>query len=330
MIDKLNWGILSTARITRRVIPPIHQAERSQAIAVASRNQASAQAFAQKWDIPHAFGSYDELLESPDIDAVYIPLPNSLHCEWVIKAAQARKHILCEKPLALTVDDVDRMREAAETNNVVLLEAFMYRMHPQLATLKSLINNGLIGEVQLVRAKFSFTLTDPTNIRLQKALGGGSLWDVGCYPVSFAQAIADSDPEEAFGWQKRNEQGAETMFVGQLNYANGLIAQFDSSFALPFRSGAEVIGETGTIYVPVPWIPDVDGKHGGLIHIAADDTETRIETEEKDPYLCEVEAVEKAALDGIAPLYTLKHSRGNVATINALYQSAELGLPVKL
>lgn len=329
MPKNLTWGILSTARINRRLIPPLGQAKRSTLKAVASRNLDSAQEFAQTWGVPQAVGSYEALLADPDIDAVYIPLPNSLHREWVIKAARAGKHILCEKPLAMTVADVDAMAQAAQENGVVLLEAFMYRMHPQLAALKQHIADGLIGEVRMVKASFSFTLTDERNIRLRKSLGGGSLWDVGCYPISFAQAIAGSDPVEVAGWARVNQNGVETGFAGQMRYPNGIIAHIDSGFDMPFRKGAEVIGSTGVLRLPNPWIPDVANRGSGIIHTAADDTETRIATPEKDPYLCEVEALEAAALDGAVPPYTLTESRGNVATINALYQSAASGTIVK-
>jgi predicted dehydrogenase len=199
----------------------------------------------------------------------------------------------------------------------------MYRMHPQLAKLKALIAEGLIGKVKLIRAKFSFTLRDENNIRLRRDLGGGALWDVGCYPVSFAQAIAEEDPQSVFGWQRVNAGGADILFAGQMQYRNGIVAQIDAGFEIPFRVGAEVIGQNGVLKLSNPWIPDADGKGSGITHIAPDDTQTAISTPVKDPYLCEVEALENAVLDGAPLRYTLAHSRGNVATINALYRSAE-------
>lgn len=330
MTKTLQWGLLSTARINRRLIPPLGQATRSRLNAVASRNIQTAQAFAQQWNIPRAFNSYEAILADPDIDVVYIPLPNSLHCEWAVKAAEAGKHILCEKPLALSVAEVDRMARAAAANNVVLVEAFMYRMHPQIAKIKELIAGGLIGPIKFIKATFSFMLDEPTNIRLQPDMGGGSLWDVGCYPISFSQAIAGADPVEVFGWQRLNENGIETLFAGQLKFADGLLSQIDSSFELPFRARAEIAGEKGSLLVPRPFQPDLDGKRGGLIHVAPDDTETRIEVVEEPLYLGEVEVMERAILDGVQPPYTLGHSRGNIATINALYRSAQTGRAVKL
>lgn len=326
----LNWGIVSTARINRRVIPALKDATRSNLHTIASRNLSAAQSFAAEWDIPHALGSYDDLLATPEIDALYIPLPNHLHAEWSIKAAEAGKHILCEKPLALTVADVNRMTDAARANGVVLMEAFMYRAHPIIAKLKSLIAEGLIGDVKLVRAKFSFPLSDDNNVRLKKNMGGGSLWDVGCYPVSFAQAISEATPAEVIGWQRLNHNDIEVGFSGQMRYDSGIVAQIDSGFDIPFRIGAEIVGDKGILYLPIPWIPGVDGKDSVIIHIAPDDTETRIEIDPKSPYLCEVEAMESAILDGKALPYTLADSRQNVATIVALYKSAETGKIIHL
>lgn len=330
MIKKLQWGLLSTARINRRLIPPLGQAGRSELNAVASRNIETAQAFAQQWNIPRTFDSYEALLADPAIDVVYIPLPNSMHCEWAVKAAEAGKHILCEKPLALSVAEVDRMARAAADNNVVLVEAFMYRMHPQLAKIQELLTGGLIGKVKFIKATFSFMLEEKTNIRLQPDMGGGSLWDVGCYPVSFSQAIAGADPVEVFGWQRLNENGVETLFAGQLRFADGLLAQIDSAFELPFRARAEITGEKGSLLVPRPFQPDLDGKRSGLIYVAPDDTETRIEVAEEPLYLGEVEVLERAILDGIQPPYTPAQSRGNIATIKALYHSAQTGQAVKI
>lgn len=327
---QLNWGIISTARINRRVIPQLKIAARSNLRAVASRTAESAQAYAAKWHIPQTFGSYEALLAAPEIDTVYISLPHSLHTEWAVKAAEAGKHILCEKPLALTVADVDRMTAAARANGVVLMEAFMYRTHPLMAKLTSLIANGLIGRVKLVRAKFSFTLEDESNIRLKKELGGGSLWDVGCYPVSFCQAIAGAAPVEVMAWQQVNQNGVEVVLTGQMRYPNGMLAQIDSGFALPFRLGAEVVGDKGVLYVPVPWFPGLDGQESAIIHIAPNDTETRIEITPKDPYLCEIEAMEAAIFDDAPLPVTPEESRRHVQTIVALYESAAENRVVQL
>lgn len=331
MPNVLRWGILSTARINRRVIPPIQRAERSQVIAVASRSLDKANELAQKWDIPLTFGSYEAMLASPKIDVVYIPLPNGMHYEWAVKASQAGKHILCEKPLALTVAEVDEMTRAAQENGVVLLEAVMYQTHPQLAKLKSVIQEGLIGNVKLIQANFSFTLPDrPENFRLNKALGGGSLWDVGCYPVTFTNAIVGGPPGEVSAYQQTDANGVDVIFAAQMKYSNGIIAQFTCGFQTAYRVGAEVIGDKGTIRIPQPWQPDTDNKTSGLIHIAPDDTQTIIPTEVIDPYFCQIQAMERAILDDVAAPYTLAQSRINIATINALYEAAEREAVIKI
>lgn len=241
MTDKLNWGIISTARINRRLIPPIKQAERSKLMAVASRDVDKARAYADEWSIPLSFGSYEAMLAAPEINAVYISLPNTMHHEWTLKAAEAGKHILCEKPLAMTVKEVDEMVAAAKANDVVLMEAFMYQTHPQLAKLKAVLKEGLIGQVQLIKAHFSFTLNaGAQNIRLNNDLGGGAVWDVGCYPISFCQAVAGEPPTNVFAFQQLGETGVDVVFAAQLKFGSGPIAQIDCGFRLPYRAGAEV------------------------------------------------------------------------------------------
>ncbi len=179
----LRWGLLGTARINRMVIPPLRASAGNRLLAVASRDLARATGYAKEWGIERAHGAYEALLADPEIDAVYIPLPNHLHAEWTIRAARAGKHVLCEKPLALTVAEVDAMGAAARESGVVLAEAFMYRHHPQTLKVKELVDAGAIGPVRFVRGTFSFPLTRPDDVRLRPEWGGGCLWDVGCYPA---------------------------------------------------------------------------------------------------------------------------------------------------
>lgn len=328
MSKTLTWGLLSTARINRRLIAPIKKSKRSELVGVASRTQKTAQEFGSKWNIPRIFSSYEAMLESPNMNAIYIPLPNNMHHEWVLKAAQAGKHILCEKPLALTTQEVKEMATAATENNIVLLEAFAYRMHPQLQRVKETIKRGVIGNVKLIRSKFSFSLREANNIRLKKALGGGSLWDVGCYPVSFAQAIVEANPVEVFAWQTLGGDGVDTTLTGQLRFANGIMAQIDCSFEVPYRVGAEIVGDEGVLYLPNPFQPDLDGRKNGFIHITPNDKQTTIKSKNMDPYLAEVQAIEDAVFNHKSTPYSLTESLGNVATIKALYKSAETGKPV--
>ena len=299
MSNHLNWGLLSTARINRRIIPPLNSSPRSRLTAVASRSEERALEFAARWRIPNDCGSYRRLLESEEIDAVYIPLPNSLHYRWVLEAVKRGKHVLCEKPLALRPDEAETMIAAAEDNGVVLLEAVAYRMHPQFLRLIELVKEGAIGRPRLIRAHYTFTLPEGNgNIRWSKELGGGVLRDVGGYPVSFCRGLAGNLPERVFACQQRGPSGVDTFTAADLIFPGGLVGRIDCSFSLPYSVGAEVVGDGGRILVPNPWQPDTDGKPSGLILIAPDDSRTDISTPVIDPYLCEIEAMEDAALDG--------------------------------
>lgn len=324
MNETVRWGIISTARINRRIIPPIRAAFRSELAAVGGRDLERTRKFADRWEISRRFSSYNDLLSDPEIDAVYIPLPNSMHCEWVIRSTRAGKHVLCEKPLGLSPVEVDSMTRSARENGVVLMEAMAYRMHPQYGRLRELLDEDFIGKIRLIRAQFSFTLPAGTgNIRWSHGLGGGVLRDVGCYPVSFARAVAGCLPVEVFARQVKGPTGVDIFSACQLLFPGDLVAEIDSSFVLPYGVGAEVVGERGVLRLPNPWQPDIDEKSSGLIHISSDDTETVISTRVVDPYLCEIEAMEKAVLDGKLPDYSLVESRDNAEIIDACYRSAE-------
>ncbi|HFQ94108.1 MAG TPA: Gfo/Idh/MocA family oxidoreductase, partial [Anaerolineae bacterium] len=229
MRNKVRWGLLSTANINRRLIPAIRQSEGGELVAVASRNKDTAVAYANQWDIPQTFGSYQEMLDSDAIDAVYNPLPNHLHAEWSIKAMRAGKHVLCEKPFALSLEEVDEMTAVSQETGMALAEAFMYRHHPQTKMIGEMVGDGRIGQITLVRAAFNFMLTNPDNVRLVPEYGGGCLWDVGVYPVSFSQYIMGGPPEWVFSTQRLGETGVDIFFAAQMGYGNGRIAQISSS-----------------------------------------------------------------------------------------------------
>lgn len=321
---KLRWGLLSTANINRRLIPAIRGAERSELVAVASRDGKKAASYAAEWEIPRAFGSYPAMLDSGEIDAVYISTPNSLHVEWAVKAAEAGLQVLCEKPLALRPEGVAAIQAAAEANGVVAAEAFMYLYHPLTLQCRSLIQEGVIGELRLVKGVFSFPLTRPGNVRLAPELGGGCLWDVGCYPVSFIRNMG-GEPEAVFGWGMLGESGVDVDFAGLMRLAGGALASFDSSFQRPFRVEAEVIGAEGALRIERPYVMDDRTR---LVLRRPDDAEELLAVSEVDPYLCEVEAMEAAVLDGAPLPLSLESSRANVATLVALYRSAAEGRPV--
>ncbi len=322
----LRWGLLSTANINRSVIPPLRHSARNQLVAVASRDKARADEYARKWEIPQTYGSYEELLAAPDIDVIYNPLPNSMHVEWTIKAAQAGKHVLCEKPIGVTPAEVDAMAEAARKAGVTVTEAFMYRHHPQTLKAKELVDSGAIGKLLLVRGAFTFNIARETDIRLNKELSGGSIWDVGCYPISYIRYIAGAEPAEVFGWQTTSASGVDETFVGQLRFANGVLGNFDSGFRAQFRTHIEIVGSAGTITVPRPFKPDTEGR---LLLTKGDQTET-ITSAPEELYLGEVEDIADAILNGKSPRISLAHSRANVAVIVALLQSAREGKPISM
>ncbi len=324
MSDKVRWGLLSTANINKRLIPAIRMAERSELVAVASRSREGAEAYAADWEIPLAFGSYEAMLSSGQVDAVYISLPNHLHAEWSIKALDAGVHVLCEKPFALTLREVDEMTAASERNSCVLAEAFMYRHHPQTKVVGEWVASGRLGDLSVVRGVFNFKLTNRDNIRLAPEKGGGSLWDVGIYPLSFAQYVASGPPEWVEADQMLGATGVDETFVGQLHYPNGMMAQISSSLQTPWYTFAEVLGTEGRLVLNRPFTGLTPGERR-LLHVDADNQEHELPVEEKELYLGEVEDMEGAILDGSAPYLTLSETRNHVRTILALLESAEHG-----
>jgi len=324
----LRWGLLSTARINRSLIPPLRASPRHRLVAVASREPDRAHSYAQAWQIPHAFGSYEAMLASPEIDVVYISLPNSLHAHWTIQALRAGKHVLCEKPLATRVEDVDAIAAAAVETGKQVAEAFMYRHHPQTLKVKALIASGAIGDVRLVRGSFTFTLTDRGNVRVNAGLDGGSVWDVGCYPISYARTMLGAEPTEAFGMQFVGPGGVDEMFVGALRFADDVYAQLDCGFRAPFRTNMEIVGSEGVIVIPHPFKPTA--RETIYIGRAGDQLEPIVIEGPELLYLGEVEDMADAILNGTPPRVSLQDSRANVAAIVALLRSAREGRPIRL
>lgn len=325
----LNWGLLSTARINRALIAPLNASPRTSLLAVASRSQASADAFAREWKIPRAHGSYESLLADPDINVIYNPLPNHLHAEWTVKALRAGKHVLCEKPFALSLAEVDAMIAASKETGKVLAEAFMYRHHPQTLKVKELVDSGALGKLQLIKGAFTYTFTREGNFRGIKEMGGGSLWDVGCYPISYARMIAGAEPTEVFGWQVSCLGGSDVSFFGQMRFANGVHAQFDSGFQSPLRSFIEIVCSEAVLNIPVPFKPGLKSQFILRRH----DTNNKVETihvQGHELYLGEVDDMCDAILLGKPPRISLADSRANVAAILALLESAKTGKSVRL
>lgn len=322
----LNWGLLSTARINRALIPPLGASKRNQLVAVASRTKEAAEKYAREWKIPRAHGTYEALLADPEIDVIYNPLPNHLHAEWTIKAVEAGKHVLCEKPIALSAQEVDMMQSAARRHGRVVAEAFMYRHHPQTLKVQEMVKNGSLGDLKLIRGSFSFVLSREGDVRLDPAMGGGSIWDVGCYPISYARTVVGANPLEVFGWQVTGPTGIDETFVGQMRFENGVFAQFDSSFVIPFHSFMEIVGSEATLNIPHPFKPGVDEK----VYMTRDEKTEPIRIKGQELYLGEVEDMADAILLGREPRISLDDSRANVAVIAGLLESARAGKPVSL
>lgn len=315
----LNWGLLGTARINRSLIPPLRLSVRNNLFAVASRTQERADAYAAEWSIPKAHGSYEAMLADPDIDVIYIPLPNQLHAEWAIKAAKAGKHVLCEKPLALSVEEVDEMTAAADKAGTLLLEAFMYRFHARTLKVKDMINDGVIGDLHHIKGAFTFPLSRPKDVRWDPELGGGSLWDVGCYPLSFSRYIAGSEPEEVYATQYTGESGIDESFTAQLLFPNNVTAQFDSGFRSQFRMHVEIVGSKAAIEVPMAFKP----AQRSYIHLRTGNNMEQIAVDGQHIYVDEVEHVADVILEGATSLLPLSDSKGNIHAIKSLYESAQ-------
>ena len=254
-MTKLRWGILGVAFINERLRPAFAKAANAELRAIASRSLEKAQKAARAADIPTAHGSYDALLDDPQIDAVYIPLPNTLHDEWTRKAAEHGKHILCEKPLTPTAGEARALVDFCRAKGVRLMDGFMWPHHPRTAQMRQLLDSGVIGPVQHVTACFTFPLPmDPSNIRLQPELAGGSLLDVGCYPIYGIRWALGAEPVRVFA-TARFEHGVDVEVHGLMWLADGRTAAFDCGFALPMRKWLEAVGTKGILRVPDLWVP---------------------------------------------------------------------------
>jgi D-xylose 1-dehydrogenase (NADP+, D-xylono-1,5-lactone-forming) len=312
------WGILSTARINRLLLAGARKSDRVDVVAVASRDKARAEAYAREQGIERAYGSYEALLEDAGVEAVYIPLPNSMHVEWSIRALEAGKHVLCEKPLTRRLADAERALDAADRAGRYLLEAFMYRHHPQTARLTQLVEEGAVGDLRAVRAAFGFTVDNPTNIRLLAELDGGALMDVGCYCVSSTRLLA-GDPVAVHGEQVLGPGGVDVRFAGMMEFPGGVAGTFECGLDVPFRDELEVIGSEGSLFLDDPWhcrSPLIELRHEG-------ETTKRIEIEPADSYQLELENLSDAIRGEAEPLLERDDAVAQARTIEALYRSAE-------
>jgi predicted dehydrogenase len=327
----VRWGLLSTAHINRRLIPAIRASARGELVAVASRDQDVADAYAAAWGISRAFGRYDAMLTSGAVDAVYISLPNHLHAEWAVRALDAGVHVLCEKPFAISLAEVDRMAAAARKNGRVLAEAFMYRHHPQTKAVGEWVRDGRLGEITAVRGVFNFKMADRDNIRLRPEWGGGSLWDVGIYPLSFAQYVMGGPPEWVFGDPWIGPSGVDESFAGLLHYPGGATAQINSAFRAPFYNHLDILGTEGRLVLNRPFNGMEDaGRQLTFYDEAGEAQEVPVEAGSQELYAGEVEDMHAAILDGQPNYLSLDETRNHVLTALALYESARRGARVYL
>ena len=322
--DRLRWGVLSTAHIGRVAVNPAIQASRNgELVAVASRDAERARAFASQSGVARHHGSYAALLDDPEIDAVYIPLPNSLHREWSIRAAERGKHVLCEKPLALTAAECREMQAAAAAHGVKLMEAFMYRFHPRSETVVELVRGGRLGELRAIASSFTFRLRPGYDIRLDPALGGGALMDVGCYCVNLSRTLAGREPLEVQAWASWSAGGVDEQLAGVLRFDGGLVAQFDCALTLERRERYEVAGTDAWLEVESAYLPGI-GEVAVLEH--RDRSEViRHAVAGADEYRLMVEHFAQSVLHDRPLRYPAAEAASNMAVIEALYRSARAG-----
>jgi xylose dehydrogenase (NAD/NADP) len=319
-VQPVRWGLLSTARINRAVLAGARQTDRAEVVAVASRDQRRADDYASEHRIKRAHGSYEALLDDPDVDAIYVSLPNSLHVEWSIRALEAGKHVLSEKPFDRRPGEVERAFDAADQAGRLLMEAFMYRHHPQTKKLHEVVAAGEIGELRHLRSSFSFTLDNADDVRLAPELDGGSLMDVGCYCLSISRLLA-GEPEQVFGRQRTGPTGVDLGFVGVLEFPGGVLAEFHCAFDLPDASGLEAIGSEGRVFVSEPF--RCEDPHLIL-------NGERIDVEDIDRYQLQVENFSAAIRGEAAPLLGREDAVGQARAIDALYRSAASGAAVSV
>jgi predicted dehydrogenase len=318
---KIRWGVLSTSNIGRVAVNPAIQASSNgELLAVASRDREAARDFAEKAGIPEHYPNYEALLEDDRIDAVYNPLPNSLHKEWTILAAEKGKHILCEKPLALNSSECREMEEAAAANGVKLLEAFMYRFHPRTERVLEMVRGGAVGDLKQIRSTFTFLLTRQDDIRWDKELGGGALMDVGCYCVNVSRTVARREPVEVRAMANFRTPGVDQQMAGTLRFADGLLAHFDCALNMERSEAYQIHGTDGHLRVQKAFLP---GTEEAVIEQFDEANElTQITVEGADEYQLMVEHFADCILNNRPLRYSAEEAAMNMGVIEALYESA--------
>jgi predicted dehydrogenase len=323
LASPLRLGLLSTARINRRILPAALESPLVDVVAVASRDGGRGTAYAEEHGIARAHEGYEALLADPEVDAVYIPLPNSLHVEWTRRALEAGKHVLCEKPLTDEPDDAEALFDLAERAGLVLVEGFMYRHNPQTRRVEELVREGAIGRLQLVRTSFSFPVEGAENIRLDPALDGGSLLDLGTYCVSGARMLA-GEPESVLGRQAIGPTGVDDLFTGSLVFPEGVHAVFDCGLRMPNRATLDAVGTEGSLFVDDPWLCRRPG-----IELRRRDGLERIPVEAADSYRLELDDFARAVSGEGKPLLGREDAVAQARALSALRRLAVQSIPLR-
>jgi predicted dehydrogenase len=317
MTEPVRWGLLSTANINRKLLPGMRASQDVELVAVASRDGDRAAVYAREQGIARAHAGYEALLADPDVEAVYISLPNDQHVPWSRRALEAGKHVLCEKPLTRRAAEVDGLFDVAEKAGRFLVEAFFWRYHPQTRRLAELVREGAIGELRLMRAVFSHNATpNPADVRLQGDLDGGALMDVGCYCVSGMRLLA-GEPAAVTAQQVIGGNGVDVRLAGTLRW-DGIVGTLDCGLDLPDRDELEVIGSEGTLFLDDPWHARATG-----IELRREDGAEMVAVEAADGYQAEVEDLSRAIRGGGEPMLGRADARGQARVIEALYAAAE-------
>lgn len=326
------WGLLSTARINRLILEAAAKSDLADVVAVASRSLPRAEAYARAHGLERAHGSYDALLADDAVEAVYISLPNSLHAEWTLRALEAGKHVLCEKPLSRDADAVERLFDCADERGLIVSEGFMWRHHPQTAKLVELARPDVIGRMRLVRAAFGFdaaSVHGANDVRLDPELEGGALMDVGAYCVNAIRLVA-GEPDRVQALQALGPSGVDVCLAGTLALANDVVGLFDTGLVLPRRAALEVVGEEVTLLVAEPWQPRAPGIAVGRPSDKDDVDWVQVPVEPADAYLLELDNVSGAMRGETELLLGRADAIGQARAMEALHRSASTGAAVEL
>ena len=325
-MSKVRWGVLSTARIgTGKVIPAMQAGDYSEVVGIASRSQASAREAAEPLGLPKTYGAYEDLLADADIDAVYIPLPNHLHVPWSIKALEAGKHVLCEKPIGLDTDEAETLLKAAQAHpELKVMEAFMYRMHPQWQRTRELVQSGAIGELRAVQSFFSFFNDDPGNIRNSAEYGGGALMDVGCYCVSLARFLFDAEPERVESVMDVDpEFGVDRLTSALLDFGEGRTSTFTCATQLARHQRVHAVGTEGAIEIEIPFNAPPDQACRIFHHHDGETDEIMLNA--RDQYTVQGDLFSRAILEDTAVPTPLDDAVANMRAIDAVRAAAQAG-----